>query len=240
MTDIALFSGGVDSVVSTHKTMTELDGNVVVYLDTKTGIPENRKYVERVCDEFGWQLWTLRTSEDFEEWVQEHGFPGPGHHFMAYNKLKDRQIQKLATVAEPPLNLYAGYRKLESDRRMKTVEPKQEYDRWTVHAPIHDWSKQDCLDYIDEHELPTNDLWDTLGRSGDCFCGCFGSPEELLDLRAAGCDGHAEWLEDLEDSVERDDEKCRWAWGAMSENEKRAERVDDDQLNLCSNCEWKE
>jgi 3'-phosphoadenosine 5'-phosphosulfate sulfotransferase (PAPS reductase)/FAD synthetase len=219
--------------------MTEEGGDVVVYLDTKTGILENREYVEEVCDTFGWQLWTLRTHEDFESWVQEHGFPGAGHHFMAYNKLKDRQLQKLATIAEQPLNLYAGYRRLESERRMKTVEPKQEYDRWTVYAPIHDFSKQDCVDYIEEHAIPRNDLWDTLGRSGDCFCGCYGTREELLDLRAAECEQHAEWIEELEETVDRDDERCKWAWSSMSDVKKRAERVDDNQMNLCSDCGFK-
>jgi 3'-phosphoadenosine 5'-phosphosulfate sulfotransferase (PAPS reductase)/FAD synthetase len=109
-------------------------------------------------------------------------------------------------------------------------------------APIHDWTKQDCREYLEENDLPRNPLWDTLGRSGDCFCGCFGSPEEKLDLRAAGCDYHADWLEDLERDVETGDEREVWAWGALSETETRALRAekDDSQMLLCSSCAPKE
>lgn len=79
---------------------------------------------------------------------------------------------------------------------------------------------------------------DTLGRSGDCFCGCFGSPEEKLDLRAAGCGYHADWIKSLEDSVDIDGSKVEremWAWGALDKRVARAES-DNDQMTLCSSC----
>lgn len=238
-THVALCSGGMDSAVSTHVAMTWGEAEIVVYLDTGTGLEENRKYVEDLCEEFGWQLWTLRTHESYEEKVEEHGFPGPSRHGIMYRSLKERQIQKLAAVAGDDLHCWTGVRSLESSRRMSNVEPDSEQagGRWYWHAPIHDWNKQQCKDYLESFDIPRNDLWDTLGRSGDCFCGCYGNPEEKLDLRAAGCDYHAEWIEGLEEDVETGDETECWAWGAMSNTERRAARVDEKQMTLCSKCE---
>jgi len=50
--DFALFSGGNDSVVSTHYSMSEYDIDYVVYLDTGTGILENKEHVKGVCEQY--------------------------------------------------------------------------------------------------------------------------------------------------------------------------------------------
>lgn len=237
-THVALCSGGMDSAVSTHIAVRWGPANLVVYLDTGTGVNDNETWVREYAREIGAQCWTLSTHESYVEKVEEHGFPGPSRHGIMYRCLKERQIQKLASTVSGDLHLWTGVRALESDRRMRTVEATAEHDggRWTWHAPIHDWSKGECQRYLAAMDLPRNPLWDTLGRSGDCFCGCFGSPEEVLDLRAAGHGEHADWIRELEQSVETGDEKERWAWGALSDPERRAERVDDDQLTLCSTC----
>lgn len=233
---VALVSGGMDSTVAaavTQSTVPKLD--LLAYLDTGTGLDANREYVEDLADALDVQLWTLRTHESYPEKVRENGYPGPSRHGIMYTSLKERQLGKLATVTGgKELVLWTGVRSLESDRRMANVEGVQDARRWTWAAPIHDWSKQDCRNYLDAHDLPENDLWNTLGRSGDCFCGCFGNREELLDLEAEGHAEHANWLRNLE--TEPDDETALWAWGSLSENERRAERVDEDQMSLCSSC----
>lgn len=243
---IALFSGGLDSAVAARIAVEDGPADLLVYLDTGTGLEANREYIEEYADELGVQLWTLRTPESYEERVQEDGFPGPSRHSIMYRSLKERQIGRLATMSSgrgtsSDLHVWTGVRSAESDRRMEHVEPESEGPRWVWHAPIHDWSKQDCRDYVAEHDLPRNPLWDTLGRSGDCFCGCFGSPEEKLDLRAAGHDDHAEWIEELESSVNLDERQERetWAWGAFNEAERRRARAenDDAQMLLCSTCD---
>lgn len=236
-THLALCSGGQDSAVSTYKTMEDGPGEIVIYLDTGTGLEDNRTYIEELCDKYGWQLWTLRTHVDYTELVKENGFPGPSRHSIMYRSLKERQLGRAAARMQGDVHYHTGVRSLESSRRMANVSPEQDhYGKWTWHAPIHDWSKDDCTEFIDEHDIPRNPLWDTLGRSGDCFCGCFGSREELLDLRACGQDDRADWIEALEEQVETGDEKELWAWGSLSDNERRAERIDDDQMMLCSTC----
>ena len=169
-THVALVSGGMDSTVAaavSQEVARKLD--VLAYLDTGTGLEANREHIEELADALGLQLWTLRTHESYAEKVRENGYPGPSRHGMMYNFLKERQISKLATVSHGDLVLWTGVRSHESERRMAHVEGVQEARRWTWVAPIHDWTKQDCQDYLDAHDLPENPLWKTLGRSRSCF-----------------------------------------------------------------------
>ena len=235
-----MVSGGIDSTVAAavaHERANKID--FIAYLDTRTGLDDNLEYVKRLADHLGTQVWTLRTHEDYEKMVNEKGFPGPSKHHIMYSSLKERQIQKLATITgDKELVTWTGLRKAESDARAKSVQEVQEQQRWTMVSPLAEWTKQDCLDYIDEHDLPENELWDTLGRSGDCFCGAYATPEEKLDLRAAGCEAHAEWIESLEQDVDTGDEREVWGWAALSESERRSARAekDDEQVTLCSHC----
>lgn len=235
--DVALVSGGQDSITAAHFTHNEIrEMDVLVYLDTGTGANKNREYIEDIADRMGLQLWTLRTHENYNDMVKEHGFPGPSQHGIFYISLKERQISKLATAVNGELHLWTGVRKRESERRMGNVEETIEADRWTWHAPIHDWSKHSCVSYIDEHDLPKNELWETLGRSADCWCGCYGNPEELIDAEACGLDDVVSQLRNLESEVNCDDEKDIWAHGGLSDVQKRAERIDDENMSLCAHC----
>lgn len=243
---VALISGGMDSAVAAHVAINDGPADLLIYLDTGTGLDTNREYIEEYASHVGVQLWTLRTHESYREKVQNNGFPGPAQHLTQYTALKERQISRLATLSsgrgnKSDLHLWTGVRSSESKRRMEHVEPESEGPRWVWHAPIHDWGKQQCKEYLEENDIPRNPLWDTLGRSGDCFCGCFGAPEELLDLRAAGEEQHAEWIEQLEETVDIDDpkkERETWAWGALDKDARRRERAHNDeaQMLLCSTC----
>lgn len=235
-THVALASGGMDSAVAAHVAVRWGPADILVYLDTRTGLEANREYVEELADHLGVQCWTLRTHEQYEEAVREHGFPGPSRHSIMYRRLKERQIQKLAAVSGGELHCWTGVRAAESDRRFRHVEPQSTHDggRWYWHAPIHDWTKDDCERYLDEFGLPRNDLWTALGRSGDCYCGAFGNRMELLDLDAIDAD-RAEWLRNLEAEVEDDEGRDEWAW--HDDRKHVADAIeDDDQPMLCSSC----
>lgn len=236
-TDVALVSGGMDSTVAADVAVRWGDADRLVYLDTGTGLERNRRYIERLADWMGVQLWTWRTHESFAEQVLEDGFPGSAIHGQMYRKLKERQIQEAAARLEE-LHLWTGVRYRESQRRMANVEPESEArdGRWYWHAPIATWSKEECREHIRRYEIPCSPLWDDLGRSGDCYCGCFGDPNEKIDTLAAGGEGRVAWLEALEDLADHGDETDRWAWSGLTPNEQRAARVDDEQMLLCSSC----
>jgi 3'-phosphoadenosine 5'-phosphosulfate sulfotransferase (PAPS reductase)/FAD synthetase len=214
----------------------------MAYLDTGTGAESNKRFVERVADELGVTLFTIRTPEEYADLVREDGFPGTAMHPKMYRCLKERQLGRLATLTNgrgnsSDLHLWTGVRLRESRQRMQHVSRVQEAERWTWVAPLYDWTEQEVRRYHERMNLPTNHLWSTLGRSGDCFCGAFGSPEELIDAEAAGCDRLVDQLRNLETEIDRSDETDRWGHGGMKPPQKRANRIDDKQMLLCSTCE---
>lgn len=227
----------MDSVVASHVSIRWGWCDVLVYLDTGVGAEPNKRFVERVADEFGVPLLLIRTPESYEERVREHGFPGESRHSIMYRSLKERQIGKLATLCDgrgnaSELYLWTGVRRQESERRMDHVERIQEADRWTWIAPIYNWSDAEVRRYHARRSLPTNYLWRTLGRSADCFCGAFGAKEELIDAEACGCNEVVRDMRRLEDEIDG-------TWSVSpSETELRADRAeeDDKQMMLCESC----
>jgi len=74
-THVALCSGGMDSAVATHIAVRWGPADIVVHLDTGTGIDDNEAYVREFAREINAQPWTLGTHEDYEEIVAEPAAP---------------------------------------------------------------------------------------------------------------------------------------------------------------------
>lgn len=242
----AMFSGGHDSLVSTHYCMEQGDAEAVLHLDTGTGIPENEQYVRDVCDRYDWPLRIETAKKSLKEFGKEWGLPLSSSHGWAYRYFKAHSIQRVASDHDEKPHLYTGVRKDESERRMRTVKADTQEDatgRWYWHAPIAEWSKQDCLDYIDEHGLPKNPVVENVHRSGECYCGAFANrDEELVELQAHYPD-HYEWLmeveQEVQDEIGTDKEYCFWGASGMPPKEVRAliAEHDDAQMVLCQDCE---
>jgi 3'-phosphoadenosine 5'-phosphosulfate sulfotransferase (PAPS reductase)/FAD synthetase len=250
----ALFSGGDDSLAATHKVMTR-DGTPVdrvLYLDTNTGVPENLEYVRDVCERYGWPLIVASAPISLYEFATgkgpgdrtSMGFPGPGAHSWAFRYFKERQIQHVAQQHEDP-RFYTRIRSHESERRMRTVDGERESrdGRWTYVNPIHDWRDHEVTEYRECHGLPRNPVAESIGRSGDCYCGAFASrTEELVELEAE-YPGHAAWLKECERRVQEvvgaDSEMSFWGFGEMSASELRGLVAENDaaQLSLCASCD---
>ena len=235
-----LVSGGKDSVVAAHLTYSALNQNyqkrpIVIYLDTgEVRLDAQRIYVEQLCDHFGWQLWTLRTHESYSQTVEEDGCPGAAQHGTIQNKLKGRQRSKLSTVSGNA-HLITGIRWEESPARAGT--PKAHYDEGTrawYYKPIASWTDADLDDYIEEHDIPRNPLWDA-SHPTDCFCGAMGSPEELIEAEANGFETFVQRIREIEESVEFHDRRGTWGWSGLSPKERYQEdaKNDPEQLSLC-------
>lgn len=245
--NFALFSGGHDSLVSTHLAMDNRGlADRVLHLDTGTGIPENREFVEDVCDEFGWPLRVETAEKTLGEFAKEWGFPGPGAHSWIYRYFKDHSLNRVAADCDGTPQFYTGVRKDESDRRMTTISDTNgetsSNGQWVWKNPIANWSKQDCRKYIIDHALPRNPVVESIHRSGECYCGAFAHrDEELIDLEAHYPD-HYEALMAVEDDVQEeigsDAGTCFWGHGGLSSSELRALVAghDDAQMVLCSDC----
>lgn len=249
-TDFALFSGGDDSVVSTHVAYDKHDIDWTVYLDTNTGVPENLKHVKEVCREYDWDLAVLSSPITLKEFAlgsetrEAYGFPGPGIHTWAFNLFKHRQLQELSQHLTEKPNYYTGIRSQESERRMRHVDGEiNEVDRWTWVATVHDWGESEMQEYRETHDLPTNPVAEKIGRSGDCYCGAYAHRDsELTELEAHYPD-HAEWLKGVEEDVQEelgtDEDYAYWGFGGLSRKELRAKMAEDDmqQMSLCSSCD---
>lgn len=249
-TDFALFSGGNDSIASTHYVHEHYEIDYTVYLDTNTGIEENKEYVKDVCNMYGWDLAILSSPVTLKEFAlgtdtrQALGFPGPAAHSWAFQYLKERQLGAIATQTENEPRYYTGVRSAESERRMRNVqEDVEQMDRWVYVNPIHDWSDEKTDAYREEHDLPRNPVNEKIGRSGDCYCGAYANRQtELVELEAHYPE-HYEWLMDLEQEVQEqegtDQPSSYWGFGNMDEHELRAKIAenDDKQMMLCSSCD---
>lgn len=119
---VAAFSGGDDSIVSTHFAAAEYDV-VVLNCDTTTGVAPTMEHVARVGRRFHWDLRSVRADVQgppeklddgspfdpailpcgrwtdggsaYEDFTLNFGFPGPGQHGRMYQRLKQRAIRKL-------------------------------------------------------------------------------------------------------------------------------------------------
>lgn len=248
--DYALFSGGHDSLVSTHYCMTTRRTEKVLHLDTGTGLEENEQFVIDVCEQYDWPLRIEEAPVSFKEFLLEYGdgepygFPGPALHLITYIMLKERSLQNLAAEHEGKPHYWTGVRADETQRRMETVGDGEtkEMSKWWWHSPISDWTEDDLDDYREEHDLPANPVVQNIHRSGECFCGAFAErDEELIDLQANYPD-HFEWLMDLEQEVREelgeDHPRAYWANGSMSKPDVVALEKEYKHMKqvLCADC----
>lgn len=238
-----MFSGGHDSLVSTHKAMENGDADRVLHLDTGIGIPQTREFVQETCDNHGWDLDVVSSDHDYEEIVLENQFPGPAVHIIMYSKLKERALRKVARRHDDKPVFVTGVRRHESSTRFKNVSPEQEDSQWIWRANIHDFARQDVEEYIDAHDLRRSPVKQNYHHSGECLCGAFGNRAEELTLLEAHYPETAERIKQLEEEVQEkhgdDDPRSYWAHGGMSSVDLRALLADNDetQMLLCASCE---
>jgi len=239
----ALCSGGTDSVAATHAAMTFGPAERVVFLHTRTDPPDAYSAIDATvewlrewCGEHGWPFEVRRAPVGFEGIVAEHGYPGPSRHFLLYRRLKERAIQALAADTSGDLYCWTGIRRWESENRMQVAEPEGEHGdgRWFWRAPLVNWQDQRVEAYLSRFGLEPAPVVREIGRSADCWCGCFGDRGELLDLAAAGYGTHADWLDSLPAPDDCPREEQRWA----GYNWDKADWADEDDLQqtLCSAC----
>ena len=182
-----LFSGGHDSVVATHLSVSAGYAKRVVHINTGTGITENRNYVFEMAEMFKWKIEEIHPPESsYEDFVLKYGFPGPMAHRYAYIWLKERALKKLVQSAVcPPHNramLLTGIRSKESARRMGYNSPTNRVGSTIWVAPIYYFSAIEVTEYMERHGIPRNPVVDLLHRSGECNCGAFAHPGEMAEM----------------------------------------------------------
>ena len=223
MATCILFSGGNDSTVLAH--LFRQRATHAIHCNTTIGIEQTRQFVRDTCKEWGLPLMEEIAPTTYRELVIDQGFPGPGHHYKMFQRLKERGLmqarRKLVTNPRKERVLYlAGRRKAESKRR----EGIPEHERrgsiiWA--SPLANWEKLDLNTYRNMFpDVPRNEVSDLLHMSGECLCGAFAKPDELEEIRYWFPDV-AEEIDALEKEVAaagHPEEKCKWGYrkGARS------------------------
>jgi 3'-phosphoadenosine 5'-phosphosulfate sulfotransferase (PAPS reductase)/FAD synthetase len=233
----ALFSGGHDSVTSTHIAAQHPAFKAVVHVNTGIGIEQTREYVRQVCHDQGWPLLELKAPEGlYEQRCRDHGMPGgPIQHGIMYQLLKDDQIRQLVRDYKrfkgDRVGLVTGARSAESERRMR-VHPeyirRERAQLWI--NPILDWTAIDVGTYLHEHGIPRNPVVDKLHRSGECLCGALADPQEL--------DWIGYWYPEVAAHIRSIEQDCfsrqlPYRWGTKASQPFESQQP---MLPLCQDC----
>lgn len=244
-----LFSGGDDSLCSTHIASKHFQFDAAVHIDTGIGIQETRRFVDRTAERHGWELLVYEPDEKtYDDLVLEKGFPsGPKSHNTMYYWLKQRQVRRLVQDykqhTHDRIGLVTGIRLSESDRRMGStisVEVRREGAQLWI-QPILYWTRRDLNNYIKYCGLERNEVTAHLHRSGECLCGALANPDEinLIDFFYPE-DGQR--IHDLEAKCEaRGLVDCRWAAPSqapgMTWHDLEEETGQSHLFPLCTDCE---
>jgi len=235
-----LYSGGNDSTTLAHLFRHRAD--YAIHVNTGIGIEQTRQFVRDTCA--GWSLDLLEehppAGSTYEELVIDQGFPGPGHHFKMYQRLKERGLRKARKkIVQQPRRervvFLAGRRRDESQRRMNIPDMEREGSTVWV-SPLVNWTKEDLNTYRMTHrDVPRNAVSDCLHMSGECLCGAFAHAGELDEI-AFWYPETAQHIRDLEEKVRaagHPEKRCRWGWGGGASSGEKPSKSGP----MCTSCD---
>ena len=184
---VCSFSGGKDSLVSTHYVLSELEDvdidKYVVHVDTTVMCPGTVEFVEEICRGLGWPLTVLRPEPDFWTLVEE-GMPMPTmRRRWCCFFLKLKPIRDFVRNLNPQRAEVTGLRRDESIRRKNLPEVFYlRKSRVWKYAPIAGCSEKDVLRYMKTHDLPMPPHY-RLGIKETCLCGAYSSKKQMEIIR---------------------------------------------------------
>jgi len=190
------WSGGECSTVCLHMTLQIKADIKVIYNNTGVEFPENVKYVHRVADEWGVNLCEIKPEASYFKIVKEYGFPqfsgkGFGKKRQKWNKNPDRAPMCCHLLKDK--ERYAYYRKTgvtgdivglrASESRMRAIhigkmgqiynvkdQGKKKRPALTYYVPVALWTIKQVKDYLMEHDVPVNPVYETQTRNGCWAC----------------------------------------------------------------------
>lgn len=221
---VAAYSGGNDSIVSTHFLISNYCqyNPEVVYCDTLIGLDKTREHIKKVCEEYGWLLnsekamcggkpkysWEKINGKNkkvefkeeklplgkwidgetpYEEFIYNFGFPGPPQHARMFQRLKERPLyiylnrkRKELKSKKGKIFIISGIRRDESSIRAGYKRCYQQVNNVIWINPFYYTSKYAFNVYREEYGLKRNPVSDLIGFSGECLCGAYAKPNELL------------------------------------------------------------
>lgn len=232
---VVLFSGGNDSTTLAH--LFRKHATHAAHANTTVGIEQTRDFVRNTCEEWGLPLierMPPRETDRYRALVLDQGFPGPGHHYKMFQRLKERALRQVRNelVSNPRRErviFLAGRRRTESKRRANVPEFEREGSIAWV-SPMVNWTKLDLNTYRLVHgDVPRNEVADLIHMSGECLCGSFATPgerDQLEDFFPFSLNEIRELESLLKDRPDIPEYRKTWGWGADPEKLKLARRKD--------------
>lgn len=179
---VSLFSGGYDSMITTH-VLHRLDTHglpiQVWAIDTKLAADGWHEYVKSVAASFGWNFQIYDNEKGFRQFVKFVRNTGCPHsrkgHTWTFQRLKERGFDAILamnkTKRSDKVLFVSGIRRSESAERQDAEEIGRVGDSNKIFcSPIIDWSNEQCDYYRVEYALPDNPFYNTVKGSGDCQC----------------------------------------------------------------------
>lgn len=248
---VALVSGGDDSLTAFYVSQAlNIPVDYIVHVDTRTGIPETRAFVEWWAQSINATMLVGDAGDAYEQYVMRKGFFGRGisAHAMAYHILKAGPLRKVISSIRQkrrdyPVMMLTGIRLDESDNRKynfaaQTVKRDPAAPNNIFVNLIERWSKQDCKDLLSEVKAPRNPVAKALHRSGECMCGTMQDNEDrqLASILYPG------WGKKLDTLEEKAVKKHGWGWCENMPNSIKQRRagqmpfVMKDGFEMCRHC----
>lgn len=252
---VSMVSGGDDSL--TADSVARLLGVKVDYIlhgITGTGVKSTTEHVRQYAAGRDSQYIEANAGDTYERYVLRKGWYGIGHtaHLYAYHMLKHRQFRATLSryirqrMTGRNILLINGARTAESGNRKAKLHSgaiRAEGPNVWVNI-IHDWSKRDCLDLLDEQQVKRCPAAVLCHRSGECLCGTMQKKEQAEEIAYWFPDWGAWWF-DIRARVKA--AGFGWDWGedvppafkARKEREKqiKAGQMEFDWLPMCHSCQ---
>lgn len=218
----AMVSGGSDSLTALHVALAldiPLDG--IMHCVTGCGIKETSQFCRKVANELNLKYYEPNAGKDWEEYVLRKGFFGKGvhAHSFAYHICKHgpitKQIAKMRLYRRNyNILLLNGARILESANRKKNFTDPINIDsasKQTIWVNlIHNWSKHQCMQFLNDLNVKINPVTSLLHKSGDCYCGTMQTDEEREEA-SYWFPEFGRYLDEVEQHVF--DHGFTWGWG---------------------------
>jgi 3'-phosphoadenosine 5'-phosphosulfate sulfotransferase (PAPS reductase)/FAD synthetase len=211
----AMLSGGDHSVAATFYALENDLARKVAHVDT--GISADavcKEFVQDTCSDLKVPLRIMKPPQlQYEDLVLKYGFPGPAHHSIMYRWLKERAIRQLVRESKQnrmdQVGLVSGVYNQESARRMGFTLPRVKVGAQVWLAPLYNWNPIMFDQYKRKHSLPTSPVKATLGFSGECLCGAFATPNEIVRIEKF-YPATAAKIHDLERKAKAAGKHCVW------------------------------
>jgi 3'-phosphoadenosine 5'-phosphosulfate sulfotransferase (PAPS reductase)/FAD synthetase len=180
-----LFSGGKDSLCLLAYLKEICNGTKVdltaLFIDTTVGLPENMKYVKKVCRYLGVPLKIVKPKKDYFELVTKWGIPSFKYRWCC-RELKIKPVSDYLSKIKEPKVVFDGIRAAESNVR-STYLPIWYHPGFKCLSvsPIFYWSNEKVTAFINKNGIPKN-IHHSLGTSTECWCGAYKRKKDFEEL----------------------------------------------------------